>query len=142
METPKTQQQAIIHFAKPEDCNAFMIAMRWPDGIVRCPTCDSENVTYLAKQNRWKCYNKHPKPQFSLKVGTIFEDSPLGLDKWLTAIWLIANAKNGISSCEISRAIGTTQKSAWHALHRIRLAMQNGSNNKLSGHVEVDERAC
>jgi transposase-like protein len=139
METPKTLQQAIIYFSKPENCNAFMIAMRWADGQVRCPVCDSEKVTYLAKQNRWKCYGKHPKAQFSLKVGTIFEDSPLGLDKWLTAIWLIANAKNGISSYELSRAIGITQKSAWHVLHRIRLAMQNGSINKLKGSVEVDE---
>ena len=139
METPKTLQQAIIHFAKPENCNAFMIAMRWPDGQVRCPACDSENVTYLAKQRRWKCYSKHPKAQFSLKVGTIFEDSPLGLDKWLTAIWLIANAKNGISSYELSRHLGIMQKSAWHMLHRIRLAMQNGTINKLSGSVEVDE---
>lgn len=139
METPKTLQQAIVYFDKPENCNAFMIAMRWADGIVRCPTCDSEKVTYLAKQNRWKCYSKHPKSQFSLKVGTIFEDSPLGLDTWLTAIWLIANAKNGISSRELSRHLGITQKSAWHVLHRIRLAMQNGSINKLSGRVEIDE---
>lgn len=139
METPKTLQQAIVHFSNPENCNAFMIAMRWADGQVRCPVCDSEKVTYLAKQNRWKCYSKHPRPQFSLKVGTIFEDSPLGLDKWLTAIWLIANAKNGISSYELSRAIGITQKSAWHVLHRIRLAMQNGTINKLKGSVEVDE---
>ncbi len=113
--------------------------MRWADGQVRCPVCDSENVTYLAKQRRYKCYGKHPKPQFSLKVGTIFEDSPLGLDKWLTAIWLIANAKNGISSYELSRHLGIMQKSAWHMLHRIRLAMQNGSINKLRGSVEVDE---
>lgn len=139
METPKTLQQAVVHFDKPENCNAFMIAMRWPDGLVRCPSCDSENVTYLAKQRRWKCYSKHPKSQFSLKVGTIFEDSALGLDKWLTAIWLIANAKNGISSYELSRGLGITQKSAWHVLHRIRLAMQNGTINKLSGSVEVDE---
>jgi transposase-like protein len=139
METPKTLKQAFVYFDKPENCNAFMIAMRWPDGKVRCPTCDSENVTYLAKQRRWKCYSKHPKSQFSLKVGTIFEDSPLGLDTWLTAIWLIANAKNGISSYELSRSLGITQKSAWHVLHRIRLAMQNGSINKLSGSVEVDE---
>jgi len=139
MESPKTLQQAIIHFSKPENCNEFMIAMRWADGQVRCPVCDSENVTYLAKQRRYKCYGKHPKPQFSLKVGTIFEDSPLGLDKWLTAIWLIANAKNGISSYELSRHLGIMQKSAWHMLHRIRLAMQNGSINKLRGSVEVDE---
>jgi transposase-like protein len=139
METPKTLQQAIIHFSNPENCNEFMIAMRWADGQVRCPSCDSQNVKYLAKQRRYKCYGKHPKAQFSLKVGTIFEDSPLGLDKWLTAIWLIANAKNGISSYELSRAIGIMQKSAWHMLHRIRLAMQNGSINKLRGSVEVDE---
>jgi len=139
METPKTLKQAFVYFDKPENCNAFMIAMRWPDGIVRCPTCDSEKVTYLAKQRRYKCYGKHPKAQFSLKVGTIFEDSPLGLDTWLTAIWLIANAKNGVSSYELSRSMGITQKSAWHVLHRIRLAMQNGSINKLSGSVEVDE---
>src|SRR5258706_2461946 len=130
METPKTQQQAIIHFSKPENCNAFMIAMRWADGQVRCPVCDSENVTYLAKQRRYKCYGKHPKPQFSLKVGTIFEDSPLGLDKWLTAIWLIANAKNGISSYEVHRAIGVTQKTARVRLQRSRLAMQTGSCRK------------
>jgi transposase-like protein len=139
METPKTLQQAVIHFSKPENCNAFMIAMRWPDGIVRCPTCGAEKVTYLAKANLFKCYEKHPRAKFSLKVGTIFEDSPLGLDKWLMAIWLIANAKNGISSYELSRHLGVMQKSAWHMLHRIRLAMQNGSINKLSGRVEIDE---
>ena len=139
METPKTLQQAFIHFSKPENCNAFMIAMRWPDGIVRCPTCGAEKVTYLAKANLFKCYEKHPRAKFSLKVGTIFEDSPLGLDKWLTAIWLIANAKNGISSYELSRHLGIMQKSAWHMLHRIRLAMQNGTINKMSGSVEVDE---
>ena len=139
METPKTLQQAFIHFSKPENCNAFMIAMRWPDGQVICPTCGAEKVTYLQKANLFKCYAKHPRQKFSLKVGTIFEDSPLGLDKWLTAIWLIANAKNGISSYELSRHLGITQKSAWHVLHRIRLAMQNGSINKLSGSVEVDE---
>ena len=139
METPKTLKQAIVHFDRPENCNAFMIAMRWPDGKVRCPTCDSEKITYLAKARLFKCYEKHPRQKFSLKVGTIFEDSALGLDTWLVAIWLIANAKNGISSYELSRSLGITQKSAWHVLHRIRLAMQNGSINKLSGSVEVDE---
>jgi transposase-like protein len=139
METPKTLQQAIIHFSKAENCNEFMIAARWPDGIVRCPQCGSENVSYLEKARVYKCYTKHPRAKFSLKVGTIFEDSPIGLDKWLAAIWLIANAKNGISSYEIHRALGVTQKSAWFMLHRIRLAMQNGSLSKLSGHVEVDE---
>lgn len=139
METPKTLQQAIVHFSKPENCNALMIAMRFPDGKVRCPQCDSENVTHLAKANVYKCYSKHPRAKFSLKVGTIMEDSPLGIDKWLCAIWLIANCKNGVSSYEIHRAIGITQKSAWFMMHRIRLAMENGSIEKLSGHVEVDE---
>jgi transposase-like protein len=116
-----------------------MIAARWEDGKPRCPQCGSDNVIYLEKARIFKCRTVHPKQKFSLKVGTIFEDSPLGLDKWLAAIWLIASAKNGISSYEIHRALGITQKTAWFVLHRIRLAMQNGSLDKLSGHVEVDE---
>jgi len=116
-----------------------MIEVRWPDGKVTCPTCGAEKVTYLAKQRRWKCYGKHPKPQFSVKVGTIFEDSSLGLDKWMMAMWLIANCKNGVSSCEVARDLGVTQKSAWHMLQRIRLAMRVGSFEMLSGHVEIDE---
>jgi transposase-like protein len=139
MEAPKTLQQAVVYFSKPENCNAFMIAARWPDAQVRCPQCGSENITYLENARLYKCYSKHPRQKFSLKVGTIFEDSALGLDKWLVGIWLIANAKNGISSCELARGVGVTQKSAWHMLHRIRLAMQKGTLNKLSGHVEVDE---
>lgn len=139
METPKTLQQAIVYFDKPENCNAFMMAARWADGQVRCPTCDSQDVIYLENARLFKCRAAHARQKFSLKVGTIFEDSALGLNKWLTAIWLIANAKNGISSCELGRSIGVTQKSAWHVNHRIRLAMQNGSLNKLSGNVEVDE---
>lgn len=139
METPKTLQQAIIFFSNPDNCQQYMIDVRWPDGKVTCPTCGSEKVTYLAKQRRWKCYGKHPKPQFSVKVGTIFEDSPMGLDKWMMAMWLIANCKNGVSSCEIARDLGITQKSAWHMLQRIRLAMRVGSFEKLGGHVEVDE---
>ena len=139
METPKTLQQAFIHFSKPENCNAFMIAMRWADGQVRCPVCDSEKVTYLAKQNRWKCYSKHERPKFSLKVGTIFEASPIPLEKWLPAVWLLASCKNGISSYEIHRAIKITQKSAWFMMHRIRKAMQTGTFIKFVGEVEVDE---
>lgn len=139
METPKTLQQAIVYFDNRDNCQRFMIALRWTDGKVRCPHCDAENVTYLENARLWKCYSKHPRQKFSLKVGTIFEDSPLGLDKWLTAMWLIANAKNGISSYELSRSLGITQKSAWHVLHRIQLAMQNGSLSKIGGHVEVDE---
>src|ERR1043166_3714784 len=139
METPRTLQQAIIHFSKPENCNTFMIAARWEDGKVRCPQCGSDNVIYLEKARLFKCRTAHPKQKFSLKVGTIFEDSPIGLDKWLCAIWLIANAKNGISSLELHRSLGITQKSAWFLLHRIRKAMQDGSFRKLSGSVEVDE---
>lgn len=139
MEKLKTLQQAITYFANPDNCLRYMVAVRWPDGKITCPTCGSEKVSYLAKQRRWKCYGKHPKPQFSVKVGTIFEDSSLGLDKWMMAMWQIANCKNGISSCELARNIGVTQKSAWHMLQRIRLAMRVGSFEKLGGHVEVDE---
>ncbi|MGZ5436772.1 MAG: IS1595 family transposase [Pyrinomonadaceae bacterium] len=137
--SPKTLQQAIVYFSNPDNCLRHMIEVRWPDGKVTCPTCGAEKVTYLAKQRRWKCYGKHPKPQFSVKVGTIFEDSSLGLDKWMMAMWLIANCKNGVSSCEVARDLGITQKSAWHMLQRIRLAMRVGSFEKLAGHVEIDE---
>ncbi len=116
-----------------------MVEVRWPDGKITCPTCGSEKVSYLAKQRRWKCYGKHSRPQFSAKVGTIFEASPLGLDKWMMAMWLIANCKNGISSCEVARDLGITQKSAWHMLQRIRLAMRVGSFEKMGGQIEVDE---
>ena len=139
METPKTLQQAIKYFSDLDNCQNYMIAARWQDGKVRCPTCGSEKVTYLANARLWKCYAKHPRQKFSLKVGTIFEDSPLGLDKWMMAMWLIANCKNGVSSYEIARDLGITQKSAWHMLQRIRLAMRVGSIEKLSGEVEVDE---
>lgn len=142
METPKTLQQAVKFFSDLDNCDRYMIDVRWPDGKVRCPRCGAEKVTYLAKQRRWKCYSKHPKAQFSLKVGTIFEDSALGLDKWMMACWLIANCKNGISSCELARDLGIMQKNAWHMLQRIRLAMQAGSFEKLGGgggNVEVDE---
>jgi transposase-like protein len=139
METPKTLQQAIIHFSDPANCDTFMRNARWSDGRPRCPQCGSDNVIYLENARLYKCRTKHPRQKFSLKVGTIFEDSPLGLDKWLAAVWLIANAKNGISSYEVHRALGVTQKSAWFMLHRIRLAMQSGSIEKLSGHVEMDE---
>jgi hypothetical protein len=117
-----------------------MIDLRWPDAKVRCPYCGSEKVTYLASARVYKCYGKHEKAKFSLKVGTIFEDSPIGLDKWFTALWLIVNCKNGISSYEIARDLGISQKSAWHLAHRIRFALHQGSFEKmLSGHVEVDE---
>ena len=139
MDAPTTLQQAILYFSDLKRCNSFMISVRWKDGKVRCPHCGSENVTYLENVNRWKCYAKHPKAQFSLKVGTIFEDSALGLDKWLAAVWLIVNCKNGISSYELARDLGVTQKSAWHMAHRIRLALQAGHLGKLGREVEVDE---
>jgi transposase-like protein len=133
---PRTLQQAIIYFADPENASNFLMQMRWPNGV-ECPACDSREVSYLSTRRVWKC--KACKKQFSVKVGSIMEDSPIGLDRWLAAIWLIANAKNGISSCELARSLGMTQKSAWFVLHRIRKAMQNGSLNKLAGLVEVDE---
>ena len=136
---PTTLQEAIIFFADDENCQRFMIAIRWADGKVRCPHCNSEKVTYLKNVRRFKCYGKHPKAQFSLKTGTIFEDSPLGLDKWLPAAWLIGNCKNGISSYELGRDLEITQKSCWFMLHRIRIAMQTGTFEKLSGTVEADE---
>jgi len=136
---PETLQEAIQYFTDHNNCHKFMVALRWPDGKVTCPTCGSEKVTYLAKQRRFKCYGKHSKAQFSIKVGTIFEDSPLGLDKWLPAAWLICNCKNGISSYELARDLKVTQKSTWFMLHRVRLAMQNGTFRKLFGNVEADE---
>ena len=136
---PKTLLEAIRYFSDYENCHQFVMDLRWPDGKVRCPQCASDHVVYLAKARVWKCYTKHPRQKFSLKTGTIFEDSPLGLDKWLAAVWLIVNCKNGISSYEIARDLGVTQKSAWHMAHRIRLALQAGDFGKLSGEVEVDE---
>jgi transposase-like protein len=139
MALPNTLQEAIVYFSNAENCNSFLTDLRWADGNVRCPHCDSDHVTYLASVNRYKCYGRHPKAQFSLKVGTIFEDSPIGLDKWLCAMWLIVNCKNGISSCEMSRDLGISQKSAWFLDHRIRFALYSGSLDKLSGEVEADE---
>ena len=138
-DTPKTLLDAVKFYADFENSKAAMIEARWPDGIVRCPTCGSDHVRYMENTRRWKCYGKHPRPQFSLKVGTIFEDSPLGLDKWLVAVWLLADSKNGISSYELGRALGVTQKTAWFMLHRVRKAMQAGTFMKLDGEVEVDE---
>jgi transposase-like protein len=136
---PATLQEAIRYFSDDLTCIQIVASRRWSDGVSICPKCDGKNNTFMESRKVWQCKNKECKKQFSVKIGTIFEDSPIGLDKWLTAMWLIANAKNGISSYEIHRAIGITQKSAWFMLHRIRLAMQNGSLDKLSGNVEVDE---
>jgi transposase-like protein len=134
---PKTLQQAIKYFSDDMVCINLVASLRWSDGIAVCPRCENTKTSFLSTRKMWKCLAC--KKQFSAKVGTIFEDSPIGLDKWLTAMWLIVNAKNGISSYEIHRAIGVTQKSAWFMLHRIRLAMETGSIVKLSGNVECDE---
>src|SRR5271154_815184 len=141
MAKPKTLQQAIIHFADPDNCLKYMVSLRWPNGV-ECPTCGRKDPVFLANQRKWQCKSVHAKRQFSAKVGTIFEDSALPLDKWLVAIWMIANCKNGVSSYEVGRALGVTQKSAWFMLHRIRLAMQNRSTVPIGGNgseVEVDE---
>ncbi len=136
--SPKTLQEAVIRYADPVVCQAELVAARWPDGVI-CPTCGSTKVRFLTNQNRWQCAYKHSRRQFSIKVGTIFEDSPISLSKWFVAIWLIGSAKNGISSYEIARGIGVTQKTAWFMLHRVRLAMQTQSFTKMSGEVEIDE---
>src|SRR5277367_5523623 len=120
---PQTLQEAILCFSDPDNCVAYLVARRpeWKNGVI-CPTCGSTKVSFLKNQSRWQCSARHAKRQFSVKVGTIMEDSPIGLDKWLPAIWMLQNSKNGISSCEIARALGVTQKTAWFLLHRIRLA--------------------
>lgn len=143
-DTKATLRDAILYFADFEHCKEFMTQLRWPDGKVKCPECGSEKVTWLAKPRIWKCYGNHPKPRFSLKTGTIFEDSPISLEKWLPAAWMVMNCKNGISSWELHRDLGVTQKTAWFMLHRIRLALQDDvTGGKLGGPmgepVEVDE---
>lgn len=139
METPRTLQEAIEFFADEDRAHAYLVQARWPDGNVRCPNCGAANPAWLKNQRRFQCRNKHPKRQFSVKVGTIFEDSPIALKSWLLAVWQISNCKNGISSYELARNIGVTQKTAWFMLHRIRLAMQGDTGGKLGGEVEVDE---
>jgi transposase-like protein len=136
---PKTLIQAVKHFADLDVCHAYMANIKWPDGIVKCPACGSENIGIIKSRRMFQCKTKDCRKQFSVKVGTIFEDSALGLDKWFVAVWSITNAKNGISSCELARAIGVTQKSAWHMLHRVRHAMHVGSFDKFTGEVESDE---
>ncbi|MGP8157242.1 MAG: IS1595 family transposase [Candidatus Acidiferrales bacterium] len=139
MKRPKTLQQAIRYFSDEQTCIDTVAKMRWPNGPV-CPACERKEHYYLKSQRRWKC--KECGRQFSVKLGTIFEDSPLSLDKWLCALWMVVNSKNGISSYEVGRALGVTQKSAWFMLQRLRLALQEKSLVKLGGdrkEVEVDE---
>jgi transposase-like protein len=130
--------EAVRYFADPDVALRTMVDLRWPDGVC-CPTCGRRDVRFIATRRLWECKEKHPKRQFSAKIGTIFEDSPLGLDKWFAAIWMIANCKNGVSSYEVHRGIGVTQKTAWFMLHRIRLAMETGSFIKAGGTSEADE---
>jgi len=135
---PNTLQSAILYFASPDNCREYLVAHRWPDGIT-CPRCGSKNVLFQPKYNRWQCGSRHDSRQFTAKTGTIFEDSPLGLDKWLLAMWQVVNCKNGVSSYEIAKAIGVTQKSAWFMDHRIRCALGMAPTDKLTGEVEADE---
>jgi transposase-like protein len=133
---PTTLIEAIRYFSDLDVATEFVASLRWADGWA-CPNCGEREHSYLTTRRLWKC--KACKKQTSVKVGTIFEDSPMWLDKWLPAVWLIANSKNGVSSHELARALGITQKSAWFMLHRIRLAMQCGSFDKFDGTVEADE---
>lgn len=136
---PETLQEAVLYFADPSNCREYLVAHRWPDGVT-CPRCGSNNVLFQPKYNRWQCGAKHDLRQFTAKTGTIFEDSPLGLDKWLVAMWQVVNCKNGISSYEIHRAIGVTQKTAWFMDRRIRLAIGMAKHDRqLSGECEADE---
>src|SRR6185437_3967438 len=140
MKQPETLQEAIVYFSDPERAFVYAVNLRWPDGKVTCPRCGNDKHSFIKTRRLWFC--KRCEKQFTVKVGTIFEDSALGLDKWMSATWMIVNAKNGISSWEIHRALGVTQKTAWFMLHRIRKAMSNNSFVKLGGpgsEVEADE---
>jgi len=139
---PKTLIQAIQYFADPDNCLNYLAARRWPSGETACPTCGRTDVSFVPSRRLWQCKTRHPKAQFSIKTGTILEESPLGLEKWLPVMWMVANCKNGVSSWEIHRALGVTQKTAWFMLHRIRLGMQTTSTVKIGGpdgEVEADE---
>ena len=138
--SPKTLMEAVQFFADPARAHEFMCNLRWPDGNVKCPRCGCEKVRFISTRRQWECAMNHPMRRFSLKTNTVMEDSPLPLDKWLICIWMEANSKNAISSYEVHRALGITQKSAWFMLHRVRLAMHAGTFfEKFSGTVEADE---
>ena len=137
-QTPQTLQDAIRYFSDPDTCLAFMVSIRWPDGVT-CPTCGCEEVAFLKTRRIWKCSVKHARQQFSAKVGTVFEDSPIGLDKWFTAAWMVVNCKNGVSSYEIHRALGVTQKDGVVYGSSHPSCDATGSFEKVSGAFEVDE---
>jgi len=137
---PESLQEAVIYFSNPDNCIDYLAIRRWPNGKVTCPTCGSESVKFNPARRIWQCASHHAKRQFSVKIGSVCEDSAIGLDKWMTALWLLTNCKNGISSWEVARAIKVSQKTAWFMMHRIRLAMQDETfGSKLNGEVEVDE---
>ena len=142
LQEPKTLQEAILYFSDADRCLDYLALRRWPDGMPVCPVCGRKDAKFLANQRKWQCKSVHHHRQFSVKVGSIFEDSPIPLQKWLPAVWVIVNCKNGISSYELHRALGVTQKTAWFMLHRIRLGMQLVGTTKLGGSgapVEADE---
>lgn len=139
MSEPKSLQEAIVYFSNPDNCIDYLAVRRWPAGVI-CPTCGSDKAKFSEKRRTWTCNKHHSKREFSIKIGSVCEDSAIGLDKWLTALWLLSNCKNGISSCELARDLNVTQKTAWFMLHRIRLALQDETfGSKLGGEVEVDE---
>ena len=123
VKTPQTLQEALTSFSEEATCMAYLVNMRWPEGVT-CPTCGSDKVYYLAKQRRWKCKSHHARQQFSIKVGTVMEASPIPLTKWLPAMWMLTNCKQGMSSYELHRVLNVTQKTAWLMGYRIRLARQ------------------
>ena len=139
MSFPQTLLEAVRYFSDLDVCHKFMVGIKWPNGRITCPKCGGDRIGQIKSRRMFQCKAKGCRKQFSTKVGTVFEDSPLGLDKWLVAVWCITNAKNGISSCELARAIGVCQKSAWHMLHRCRKLMDNDRNEKFDGLVESDE---
>src|SRR6266705_4270191 len=133
---PNSLTEAIRYFSDKDTSLTFLASLRWPTGVT-CPACEGKDPGFLKTRRIWKC--RECGRQFSVKLGTIFEDSPIGLDKWLPAVWLLANSKNGISSYELARSLGVTQKTAWFMLSRIRLALQSAHGGKMDGTVEADE---
>ncbi len=137
MKTPHTLQEAIIYFSDVQRCFEYAVNLRWENGAVICPRCGSDKHSFISTRRLWSC--KGCKKQFTIKVGTVMEDSPISLDKWMGAMWMLANCKNGVSSYEVHRSLGITQKSAWFMLQRIRLAMHDDDSTPLGGIVEMDE---
>jgi transposase-like protein len=136
---PTTLQEAVVYFSDPTNCREYMVPRRWANGVT-CPYCGTDKVKFQPQHNRWQCSVHHARRQFTLKTGTVMEDSPIGMDKWMVAMWLVASNRNGVSSWELHRALHITQKTAWFLLHRVRLAMQDDlTGGSLSGEVEIDE---